>query len=189
VVVRYEGVLYQSQGVRVAPDEGRRVGTGVLPSCDDGHGASPEEDVELAELAGVSPNVALAWLGRTDVVLVRRGAVLPPEVERLLRAPTCDAEDAPIELTGTWLGILEADGGTELDLKPPYDVDLFVEQASAPRYERTYLTVRIRPALGEPITRADVETSLWKGGSIALRVQCADEGRYVAEEVDASPPS
>jgi hypothetical protein len=49
--------------------------------------------------------------------------------------------------------------------------------------------VRIRPALGEPITRADVETSLWKGGSIALRVQCADEGRYVAEEVDASPPS
>jgi hypothetical protein len=34
-----------------------------------------------------------------------------------------------------------------------------------------------------------VETSLWKGGSIALRVQCADEGRYVAEEVDASPPS
>jgi hypothetical protein len=175
--------------VQVAPDEGRRVGTGGRSSCNDGNGASPEEEIELAELEGVSPNVALTWSGRTDVVLVRRGATLPPEVERLLRAPACDAGDVPIELTGIWLGILEADGSTELDLEPPYDVDLFVEQASETRYERTYLTVRVPPALGNRITRADIETSLWEGGSIALRVRCTEEGLYVAEEAEASPPS
>jgi len=123
------------------------------------------------------------------VVFVRRDATLPPEVERLLRAPACDAGDAPIELSGLWLEILEVDGRAELDLEPPYDVDLFVEQASEPRYERTYLTVRVPPALGTPITRADIETSVWEGGSIALRARCTEEGNYVAEEVEASPPS
>jgi len=67
--------------------------------------------------------------------------------------------------------------------------DLFVQQASEARYERIYLTVRVPPALGKPITRDDVESSLWEGGSIALRVRCADDGGYVAEGVEASPPS
>jgi len=189
LVVRYQGVVYDGRTVQVAPREGRRLGPGVLPACDDGDGDSADEEIELAEIESVSSGVALAWVGEPGIVFVRHGAEFPPEVEQLLRAPSCEARDAPIELAGDWLGILGADGHTEVDLEPPYDVDLFVQQASEARYERIYLTVRVPPALGKPITRDDVESSLWEGGSIALRVRCADDGGYVAEGVEASPPS
>ena len=71
---------------------------------------------------------------------------------------------------------------------PPYDVDLFAEQASEPRNERAYLTVRVPPAVGRPITRNDIESSLWEGGTVALRVRCSGDGGYVAENLEASPP-
>ncbi|HXV57552.1 MAG TPA: hypothetical protein VD704_06765 [Gaiellaceae bacterium] len=83
---------------------------------------------------------------------------------------------------------LGADGHTELDLKPPCDVDLFVEESSAPRDVHASLTVRVPASLGEPLTRADVESSLWEGGAASARVRCGDEGAYVAERIAAAPP-
>jgi hypothetical protein len=174
-----------SCALTVGPREGEPVGTGVLPACGD----EDDEEIELAEIEGVSPDVALSWPGRWDIVLVRRGVELPPEVERLRQAPICKPRDARVELSGPWDGILGADRNTERDLEPPYDLYLFVDEASEPRYERAYLTVRVPAALGKPITRDDMEASLWEGGTIALRARCADDGGFVAEDVAAFPPS
>jgi Family of unknown function (DUF6281) len=187
-LVRYQDVLYESWGVGVAPPAGPALDGAVLVECDDGSGASGGEEIEVAELPGVSPDVALVVPGFDDSVLVRQGATLPPEVEALQRAPVCDPNDAPFNLAGPWLGILGADGHTELDLKPPYDVDLFVETSSTARYERAFLTVRVPASLREPLTRADVESSLWEGGTVSTRVRCGDEGSYLAERIAAAPP-
>lgn len=109
LAVRYQGSLYEASGVGVAPREGPSAGTGVLPGCDHGDGASSDEEIELATIAGVSPDVALVWPGHTDVVFVRREVTLPPEVEALLHAPTCDPGDEPIDLSSLGTPLKRAD--------------------------------------------------------------------------------
>ena len=195
--VRYRGARYDGVSVEIAPREGARVGTAILPGCNDqGEEVAPEEDekIPVARLPGVSPKVAVTWSGRDDIVLVRESLVrertesLPPEVARLTDAPKCNERDAPIKLLGPWLGILGTDGNTELDLALPYKIDLQVQEASAPRYERAFLTVRVPANLGRPLTREDVKSSLWKGGTIELVAICAG-GRYIARSVRSYPPN
>ncbi|MGH3093644.1 MAG: DUF6281 family protein [Gaiellaceae bacterium] len=188
LLVRYQQT-YVGYGVQVAPREGRLIGTGVLPGCDDGGGAGPDEEIELTEIEGVPPEIALAWHGQGGTVFVLEGVEqLPAEVTRLTRAPKCDSRDEPIELAGPWLGILGADGHTELDMTPPYDVDLFVRETTASRYERAFLKVRVPEELGRPLTRDDIRSSLWESGTLELTVGCSG-GRYVATRVAAYPPS
>ena len=194
-IVRYDGHRYSGSSVQVEPAvEGKRLGSGTIPSCND-TGSAPDESaaetVEVAELPGVSPSVAITLVGRSDVVLLREDVdfdALPAEVERLMRAPGCDPGDEPITLAGRWLGILGADGNTELDMMPPYDLELFVEDASPDGYERAYLTVRVPPELGQPLTHDDVRTSLWEPGTLSLTATCR-HGRFVATDVEAQPPA
>jgi hypothetical protein len=192
--VSYNGHTYVGSGVGVAPPEGKSLGRFALPPCDDtddATGPEPGEEIELAELEGVSPSVAIVWRGRSDVVFIREDVdydALPPALARLLRAPQCDPRDEPIQLAGPWLGIIGADGKTELDLVPPYDLEIFVDESSAQRYERAYLTVRVPAELGQPLTREDIRSSLWEGGTISLTVKCRD-GRYLAEQAEAHPPA
>lgn len=184
LVIRYQGENYEETGVQVAPPEGERIGSAVLPGC----GAEePDEQIPVARLPGVSPKVALVWVGSNDTVFVREGTDLPPEVAQSLDAPKCDRRDAPIRLSGAWLGILGADGKTELDLLPPYDIDLRVESASARTYEHAFITVSVPKNLGTPLTSHDVRSSLQQGGSIELVVRCERE-RFFAERVRAFPP-
>jgi Family of unknown function (DUF6281) len=186
LVVRYGGHTYIATGVEVAPPEGTSLGRGTLPACNDtGDEAGRESgaEAEIAELEGVDPSVALVLAGRDDVVLIRDdidSEELPAEVTRLLRAAECDPRDEPIELGGRWLGIIGADGKTELDLVPPYDLEILVEDASSQRYENSHLTIRVPAELGQPLSREDVRSSLWEGGTISLEVTCRD-GQYVAE--------
>ena len=179
-VVSYEGRTYAGAGVEVAPREGRPVGTGLLLGCNDG-----EEEIKLAEVDGVSPDIALAWRGHGDTVLIRKGIEydrLPRALARLQQAPACASGDEPIELSGPWLGIIGS------DLAPPYDLEIYVEESSAKRYARAFLTVRVPARLGLPLTRADIRSSLWRGGTISLTIECR-EGRYLAERVEARPPA
>ena len=85
------------------------------------------------------------------------------------------------------MGILGADDKTELDMKPPYDIKMIVEEASAARYERADLTIRVPSSLGTPLTREHVRSSLWKGGSVRVVAECAD-GRFIARDVQAFAP-
>ena len=189
--VNYQGHTYIGSGVGVAPLEGKPLGQVTLPACDDtddGTGAEPAEEIDIAEVDGVSPSVALAWRGHPDTVLIREDVDydrLPPPLARLLRAPQCDPGDEPIELGGPWRGI---SGAGEDDMTPPYDVEIYVDESSPKRYERAYLTIRVPAELGRPLSRADLRSSLWEGGTISLTVNCRN-GRYVAEQVEAHPPA
>lgn len=190
MVVTYHGRTYYGRVVRVAPLEGERTGSAILPGCNDtGETKDPtDEKIPVARLPGVSPKVALVWSGRGDTVLIREGSgPLPPEVAALFHAPRCDKRDVPIRLSGSWLGILGADGDTEVDLLPPYDIDLLVRDASVKRYERAYLTVRVPTSLGRPLSRGDVQSSLLKGGGgIEIVVRC-DRSRFVVQQLTALP--
>jgi hypothetical protein len=189
-VAYFQGRTYEGVGVRIAPVEGELLGTAVLPGCDDtGEQASPppNEVIQVAAVAGISPEVALVWHDVSDTVLIREGTgPLPPELQELLETPSCDPADAPIGLDGPWLGIHDGDM-TEVDLDTPYQIDMQVVHASVPRYQRAFLTIHVPEALGRPLSREDVETSLWKAGSISVTASCLDGG-YVAEDVAASPP-
>ena len=189
-IATFHGHSYSGVAVAIAPVPGRRLGAAHLPPCDDTGGAippGPGERLPVAELRGVPSSVALVVLGHDDLVLVRDPKRLPKEVRRLMHAPACTAGKRPLELAGTWTGILQADGKTEVDMVPPYDVSLRVRRSSAPRYLGAALRVRVPAELGRPLTRRDLRASLWKGGTITLTVTCRDGG-YVATQVSAAPP-
>jgi Family of unknown function (DUF6281) len=193
-MVTYDGHSYVALGVAVAPVEGNLLQGATIPPCNDtGELAEPEnpEQVTVAELPGVSPSVAVLLQGRDDVVLVRDDVEhdeLPQGVKQLLRAPRCDPGDAPIDLHGAWLGIVTPDETTEDDLVPPYDLEVSVDESSAPGYERARLAIRVPSDLGRPLTREDLRTSLWEGGTISITARC-DGGQYVATHVEAHAPS
>jgi hypothetical protein len=113
---------------------------------------------------------------------------LPGALTRLFHAPACRRADAPIVLQGPWGGLMGANGKTELDMRPPYDLELFAAHATPTRYRRAFLTVRVPASLGRPLTEHDIHASLDKGGSITITATCAG-GRFVAEQVHAHPPS
>jgi hypothetical protein len=119
---------------------------------------------------------------------VRGADALPPEVTRLRRAPDCDPRDEPIELAGPWLGISGADGETEIDLVAPYDLEVSIEESSSQRYVGAHLSIRVPAVVGRPLSREDLCSSLWEGGTISLTVMCRDGG-YTAQQADARPPA
>ncbi len=189
--VRFRGHDYGGTSVQVAPRHGRDLGTGVIPACNDtGDGGGHTERLTIQALPGVSPATAVVVRGWDDSVLVRDGIEeLPRSVQRLTEPLSCRSSDAPITLRGQWTGIIQPNGETELDLVPPYHVYVTVRQASHERYERAFLTVVVPPSLGAPLDRDDITTSLWKGGDLSARVRCGSNGTYVAERVEAFPPS
>jgi hypothetical protein len=83
--VIYDGHVYGGVSANVVPPEGQRLGTDVLPSCDDGGGPSGEEEIELSAIPEVSPEVALARHGEASTVFVREG-VERTQWPRALRA-------------------------------------------------------------------------------------------------------
>jgi Family of unknown function (DUF6281) len=72
--VTYQGHIYIGSGVGVAPHEGKSLGRATLPACNDTGqtaDAEPAEAIELAEVEGVPPSVALAWRGHPHTLLIR----------------------------------------------------------------------------------------------------------------------
>jgi hypothetical protein len=189
-VVEYDGHRYFGNAAPVGPVEGRPLGTATQPGCQDTPDlpAPPDSEVEVAEIEGVRPDLAIMIRNRDDTVLIREDhGQLPPEVERLLRAPSCDSGEQSVELSGRWLGITGADGQTEVDLDPPYDVRIRVTESSFPAYERAELVVRVPEALGRPVTREDIESSLWVGGTLEATVSCRNVD-FVASSIEAAAP-
>jgi hypothetical protein len=189
-IVRFNGHRYTGLGIQVAPVEGAALGEAERLGCNDqGDGTMPpNEQIQVAELPGVSSDDVIVERGNDGAVYIAEDlSPLPREVEALISPPGCDPADEPLELSGPWSGILGADGNTEVDLVPPYDVFMQVRRASSPRYDRASLTIRVPVELGRPISHADVEAYLWKEGSISVSATCGDGG-YLALSVTTGPP-
>jgi hypothetical protein len=190
-IVRFRGGSYLGMTVAVEPIRGKILGDAILPPCNDSGGQSTDhsERLTVAAFPGLRPDVALIWAENPDRLFVRQDLkALPERVARLVRPPRCNPEDAPVHLSGPWLGIHGADGKTELDLLPPYNVMLRVDRASSVGYDRAHLTVRVPVSLGVPLTHDDVKTSLWQGGTISIAAKCAG-GRFIAQSIQTAPPS
>ena len=188
LIVHFQGRTYEGNGVKIVPRPGRPLGVATLPGCNDGGGADGPSQIRVSSIPGVSPAVAVQAAPWNDVILLRdkQGVTLPTAVTHLFHAPRCRPADAPIRMRGTWGGIAKPGGGTELSMIPPYDVQLLVRTTSSSRYARAFLTVRVPPSLGRPLTKHDVHVSLWKQGDISATVGCRD-GLYVATAVTAFP--
>ena len=193
LLATFRGDIYQGTTVAVAPVEGEPLGVAILPGCNDtGNAAGGERSsqIEVTRLPGVSPRDAVSWHDNPAEILIRSDlgrSDWPAGVATLMHPTGCRAADVPLTLAGPWLGILGADGKTEVDLVPPYDLDMLVDHASSARYERSFLTVHVPASLGRPLSHHDVRISLWKGGTITLRTTC-NAGRYIATSVIAAAP-
>jgi hypothetical protein len=191
-IVEYEGHRYVGNYAHVSPIDGKPLGTATQPGCQDTpDGPAPEaREVDVSAIDGVSPDVAITIRGRDDSILIRDDTDserLPGALARLVRTPTCSSREQRVWISGRWLGILGADGHTELDLEPPYDVRIRVTETSFVDYARAELTVRVPAILGRPLSRRDIESSLWEGGTLTATVRCRD-GELVASTLTAAPP-
>ena len=85
MLVSYDGHNYLGTAVEVKAVPGDSLGNGTIPPCNDTGGAGttiPAEQVEVTEVEGVPPTIAIMLAGRTDVVLVRDDVTkLPKELE------------------------------------------------------------------------------------------------------------
>ena len=89
--IEYRGHHYVGSAVASAPPKGARLGEATQPACNDTPGAvedPADQLVDVVEIEGVRPEIAIALPGRDDVVLVRDDvdpAHLPPALARLMR--------------------------------------------------------------------------------------------------------
>jgi uncharacterized protein DUF6281 len=188
-IVTFRGERYLGRRVLVEPPLGERLGEAVIPSCPDSSGGESigDERIPVVELEGIDPNVAIVWEGRPSSILVREDVdPFPSELQPYLERPVCDPSREPIRLFGQWVGIIEPDETTELDLIPPYDLELLVSVASSPEYRGADLVVRVPASSARLVTREDIRTSLWEGGSIEMTVRCAGD-RFLADTVGTYP--
>jgi hypothetical protein len=188
-VVTFGGERYVGRQVLVEPPLGKALGEGVIPSCDDTNTGESvaDERIPVVELVGIDPSMAIAWEGQPSSILVREDIdLLPAELERYFERPVCDPSHEPIRLFGTWVGIIGPGETTELDLVPPYDLELLVSVASEPEYQGADLSVRVPASAGRLVTKKDIRTALWEGGSIEMTVRCSG-ARFLADTVGTYP--
>lgn len=172
-------------GYRVIPTQGQPLGTATVPGCEGDEGY----DFQAVAIVGISPEVAFVDPDREDIVFIAEdNHSRPPELMRLRRELRCRERDAPIDLSGPWLGIVGPRGDTEVDLVPPYVLEMLVDDAAIPRYEGAFLNIHVAVDGGASLDRGDVRSSLWEGGTLAVTVTCV-EGRYRAKHVTAAPPA
>lgn len=175
---------YANGGIRVIPVPGEALGTASVPDCEGDGGYT----FQAMSIVGVPSETAFVDPEREDIIFVAEDIEsLPPELMAFRREPRCEDEDAPIRLHGLWLGIIGPQE-TEVDLLPPYRLEMRVDDASALRYERTFLTIRVAAHSGRLLTRDDVRKSLWEGGDLSVTATCS-KGKFFASEATASPPA
>jgi hypothetical protein len=181
--VELDGYSYNGYGgLTRDPALSGRVVRALMPGCDDGNGASPDEVVKAAELSDLPLSRAVFVDGH---LYVRGNDPLPEETRAWFQPQRCETAGA-FELHGDWLAVqgpkkVRFDG----DLRPPYRLNLHVTEAPQPYVGTTiqvHATSDTDPALGP----RDVRTSLWKGGTLTAQVTC-EHGRAVASALTSQP--
>lgn len=189
LIVTFREERYVGRQVLVEPPLGKGLGEAVIPACNDSNGGDSvgDERIPVVELKGTDPSVAVVWEGQPSSIFVREDIdPLPSELQTYFERPVCDPSRGPIHLFGQWIGIIQPDQTTELDLNPPYDLELLVGRGSSPEYRGADLTVRVPASAGRLVSKEDIRTSLWKGGSIEMTVRCAGD-RFLADTVETYP--
>ena len=182
--IDYKGQSFIGSGVGIEPVAGRSLGEGTIPPCGDvaGEEPTPAQSVTVHAVEDVPSDVAVVPPGQSAMVYIRRDleeADMPDALRRLLKPPTCDPTDEPIELAGPWRGVSES--------KPPYDVQLYVASTSGDRYRRAYLSVRV-PASLEPGLSPDDFAALQSdaGATADITAHCNGDA-FVADRIAAIP--
>jgi hypothetical protein len=176
-LVRYDAHRYVGHGeLQRMPATTGRAGTATRLSCDDGNGASPEEEIEVVALRDVP--LDRGFLSH-DQLYVRDDLDLPEAARPWFQQTTCD-ESGPFELTGQWLGVessreVRFDG----DIRPPYRVIAWVTDGPA-AYVDTRVAVHATEQTDPQLGPEDAKRSLSKGGDVVARVHC-EAGRFVAD--------
>jgi hypothetical protein len=183
---RLDGSWYLGSGdIHSIPSYRDSLGMATVPPC----GGEAGFSFEAFSIVGVRPEVAFASPRYEDLIFIAEGThAALPWLERLRREPTCAEQDQPITLEGPWLGILGPRHETEIDLVPPYNLSMRVDESSPSGYERTFLTIHVGRDAGRPLTRRDVEVSLQQGGSLSVTAICRDHD-FWAEDLAALPPA
>lgn len=176
-LVRYDGHLYHGHGeLQRMPATTGPAGTATRLGCDDGNGASPEEDIEIVELADVPLGRGFLSHGQLYV----RDDLDFPEAARVWFDPVLCGDAERFVLTGRWLGVessrkVRFDG----DIRPPYRLTAWVTEGPQ-AYVDTRVTVHADRHTDPQLGPDDVERSLWEGGDVTAEVHC-DDGRFVAD--------
>ena len=167
--------------------EGRRLGTGVQPGCDDGNGAAESLESVVHVLPGVDPRVAVLTTGDRLWIAEETGAAAVREdgVLREVRRPAQCALDRPLTLTGDWIGVTQrARVRFDGDLRPPARMQVVVAAPSpvvGPRFAAQALTVTIPQGIDVPPAE-DVVAMVQGSVPVEVTVTC-DRGRFVARSV------
>jgi uncharacterized protein DUF6281 len=192
-VVEYEGHWYVGSHVDVPALEGRSLGDGTTPPCEDTgpstHGAQPRS-VGLVELSGVSPTVAVLSTGHDDLVYIRDDvdrSAIPAALAKLIRPLVCRRRDEPIRFEARLEGVASTDPRHSSDLRPPLDLWIRVLASSPRRYERGSVRVRVPADARVTLTRADVR-ALWASARLELSIHCLDSA-YIADRLVVRPHS
>jgi hypothetical protein len=176
-LVRYDGHRYHGHGdLHRMPATAGPAGTATRLGCDDGNGASPDEDIEVVELSDVPLDRGFLSHGQLYV----RDDLDFPEAARAWFEPVRCGDAEPFVLTGRWLGVessrkVRFDG----DLRPPYRLTAWVTDGPQ-AYVDTQVTVHADGHTDPQLGPDDVKGSLWEGGDVTAEVHC-DDGRFVAD--------
>ncbi|MGN6574888.1 MAG: hypothetical protein ACTHKG_04315 [Nocardioides sp.] len=176
-LVRYDGHRYHGHGeLQRMPATTRPAGTATRLGCDDGNGASPDEDIEVVELRDVPLGRGFLSHGQ---LYVRDDLDFPPAARVWFEPVRCTGAET-FAMTGQWLGVessreVRFDG----DIRPPYRLTAWVTKGPA-EYVDTRVTVHADEHTDPQLGPDDVRGSLWEGGDVTAQVHCKD-GRFVAD--------
>lgn len=170
--LEYDGGTYTGHGeLKRDPATTGRVGRGVLPSCDDDNGGSPDEEVEVAGLADLPESRGVLVNG---TVYLRDGLPFPESIRSWFRSPRCRTEGT-FRLQGDWLGVRGPEPRYDGEMRTPYRLEVHVTEGPED-YVGTTLQIRgtddTNPGLGPD----DVKTSLWEGGQVVADARCDGKG-------------
>ena len=179
-LVQWAGQRWSTTGSDRRPVAGAVLGTGVVPGCDDGNGAAPDETVEVRAVRGVDPAAAIVVDGE---LLVPWGARVPDELADAGDPVRC-AVEGTVRLAGRWEGVTSrrqprVDG----DVRPPYRIAF---RTADPRVTDGYAEVLLHAratAASRPLSPAEVRSMLGHDGREVLTTHC-DAGRFVVESLD-----
>ncbi len=180
--LRFNGEEYNDVGDFVRfPVEGKFLGEGVVPGCDDGNGVAPDRRMALSAVKGADPDTAVIADG-TLWVSLDNGTL--PELAREARRPVSCNLKQTTTVIGDWINVT---GGKEPrfdgDARPPYTIGLVVrDDAVVPAgWESVVLQVSVTESSKAP-NPDEVKKMLWTPAPAEVTMHC-DGDRFVADSL------